>query len=126
MNAEGLQIRSKQLSISIIRLFQELPKSEEARLIGRQLLGSSTAVAANYRAACRARSQAEFLAKLSIVVEEVDETLFWLELLTDAGVIMREKVAPLYQTAQELLYIFSSSRKTVKNNLKANTQSTEP
>jgi four helix bundle protein len=83
---EALRERTKQFAISIIKLFRVLPRTEEARVIGRQVLRSSTSVAANYRAVCRARSKAEFVAKMGVVVEEADETVFWLELLVDAQV----------------------------------------
>lgn len=123
MDAEVLKKRSKQLALKGIRLFQELPRTTEARILGKQFLRSITSVAANYRAACRARSQAEFFAKLSIVVEEADETLLWLELLIEANIVNEATIQPLYKEAQELLYIFSASRKTVKNNLKAHKSS---
>jgi|GEM_PF-5122938 len=77
--ARELQDRTKQLAVRIIRMFRALPKTDEARVIGKQLLRSGTSVAANYRAACRARSKAEFAAKISIVLEEIDETVFWME-----------------------------------------------
>ena len=84
---ELLKSRTKQMSLRVIRLYQSLPANGEAQVIGRQLLRSATSVAANYRAVSRARSDGERFSKISIVVEEADETLFWLELLTDAGII---------------------------------------
>jgi four helix bundle protein len=80
-------------------------------------LRSTTSVAANYRAACRARSMQEFYAKLCIVVEECDETLFWIELLNESGVVKNLSIKMLKKEAEELLFIFSSSRKTAKLNL---------
>ncbi|MGH9789756.1 MAG: four helix bundle protein [Candidatus Acidiferrales bacterium] len=77
--AEELKKRTKQFAIRVIKLFRSLPKTEEARIIGRQLLRSATSVAANYRAVCRARSKPEFIAKLGLVVEEADESALWLE-----------------------------------------------
>ena len=74
--ADELKAHSKRFAIAVVRLFRELPRTEEARILGRQLLRSGTSVAANYRAACRARSKAEFIAKLGVVVEEIDETVF--------------------------------------------------
>lgn len=118
MNAASLRMRSKQFALRIIQLFRQLPKTDDARIIGKQLLRSATSVGANYRAACRARSQAEFFSKMSIVVEEADETLFWLELLTEAGIVSEANNQPIYKEAQELLFIFSASRKTAKINLK--------
>jgi four helix bundle protein len=81
--AEELKKRTKQFAIRIVRLFQALPRRDEARVIGKQVLRSGTSVAANYRAVCRARSKAEFVAKIGVVVEEIDETVFWLELLVE-------------------------------------------
>ncbi|HSP93976.1 MAG TPA: four helix bundle protein [Thermoanaerobaculia bacterium] len=95
-----------------IRLVQALPKSEEARVIGRQLLRSATSVAANYRAAGRARSKPEFVAKIGIVVEEADESILWLELLAEAAIIPRQKTEPLLQEANQILAMFVASRRT--------------
>lgn len=106
--------RTKQFAIRIIRLFRSLPKSDDARTIGRQLLRSGTSVAANYRAVCRARSKAEFIAKIGVVVEEADETVFWLELLIDTGIIAQAKLNNLLKEANELLSIFAASQKTAK------------
>jgi four helix bundle protein len=85
--AEELKKRSKQFAIRVIRLFQALPKSDVARVLGRQLLRSGTAVAANYRAVCRARLKAEFIAKIGVVVEEIDESVLWLELLVETDTV---------------------------------------
>jgi four helix bundle protein len=84
---EILRERTKQFAIQIVRLVRIFPKNEEARIIGRQLMRSSTSVAANYRAVCRARSKAEFIAKICIVVEEADETVFWLEMITELNIL---------------------------------------
>src|SRR3954466_11559666 len=81
------QKRSKQFALRIIRMTRALPRSDEARVIGRQLLRSGTAVGANYRAACRARSRREFVAKMGIVVEEADESAFWIELLVEGKIV---------------------------------------
>jgi len=97
-----------------MRLYRALPRDEGARVVGRQLLRSGTSVGANYRAACRARSKAEFVAKLSIVLEEADETVFWLELLQESEVVSVEKLAPLVQEARELTAIFVTSICTAK------------
>jgi four helix bundle protein len=82
---EILKRRTKLFAIRIVKLFKALPRTEEGRVVGKQLLRSGTSVAANYRAACRSRSKAEFIAKIGVVVEEADETVFWLELLSDVG-----------------------------------------
>jgi len=92
---DAFKKRTKDLALRIIKLFQVLPKTDEARIIEKQLLRSATSVAANYRASCRARSDAEFFSKISIVVEEADETLFWLEMLFEAEIIPQEKLAAL-------------------------------
>src|SRR5574341_255353 len=91
LHPEQFRNRTKQFAIRLVRLFRSLPKTDEARTIGRQLLRSGTSVAANYRAVCRARSKAEFIAKIGIVVEEADETVFWLELLIDTGIVREKK-----------------------------------
>src|SRR6059036_1770700 len=85
--AKQLQDRTKKFAIRIIKAFAGLPKDEAARIIGRQFLRSGTSVAANYRAACRARSAADFISKINNVAQEADETLFWLELLVEANLI---------------------------------------
>jgi four helix bundle protein len=109
---ERMRRRTKAFALDAIRFVQTLPKSEEARVIGRQLLRSATSVAANYRAAGRARSKAEFVAKIGIVVEEADESILWLELLAEAAIIPTQKVAPLLQEANQILAMFVASRRT--------------
>ena len=94
-----------------------LPRSQEGSIITRQVLRSCTSVAANYRAVCRARSSADFVSKLGIVLEEADETLFWLELLIDSGVAQLETTAPLLKEANELVSIFNAADITAKKNL---------
>ena len=91
-----------------------MPRSLAGQIISRQLLRSATSVGANYRAACKAQSRAEFAAKLSIVVEEADETLYWLELLKESGLIQPERLRELIKEADELVAIATSSRKTAK------------
>ena len=114
--ARELQDRTKKFALRIIRAFARLPKSEEARVLGRQFLRSGTSVAANYRAACRARSAADFISKISVVTEEADETLFWLELVVEAKLVRAETLAPLIAECRELLRIFSASLATAKAN----------
>src|SRR6266511_1128905 len=109
-----LQARTKQFAIRIVKLFRSLPKTEEARVIGKQVLRSGTSVAANYRAVCRARSKAEFIAKVGVVVEEADETVFWLELLGETGIVEQKKLMNLLLEANELLAIFAASQRTAK------------
>ena len=112
--SEQLKERTKRFAIRVVNLFRALPRSEEARVIGRQLLRSGTSVAANYRAVCRSRSKPEFISKMGVVVEETDETVLWLELLVDTGVIHQEKMEGLLKEANELLAIFGASQSTAK------------
>jgi four helix bundle protein len=112
--AEELKKRTKHFAIRIIKLFRSLPRSEEARIIGKQMLRSGTSVAANYRAVCRSRSKAEFIAKIGVVVEEADETVLWLELLVDTSIMPAPRMAKLLVEANELLAIFAASQHTAK------------
>src|SRR5438270_13990311 len=99
INSDVLKDRTKRFALLVIRLCQTFPRSQASTVITRQLLRSATSVGANYRAVCRARSSADFVSKLGIVLEEADETLFWLELLLDSGVAQPEKIAPLLKEA---------------------------
>ena len=114
LHPEEVRNRTKQFAIRVVRLCRSLPKTDEARTIGRQLLRSGTSVAANYRAVCRARSKAEFIAKIGVVVEEADETVFWLELLIDTGMVAEEKLRDLLKEANELVAIFAASQQTAR------------
>jgi len=107
--------RTKRFALRAIRLCQALPKSDECRTISRQLLRSATSIAANYRAACRARSKAEFIAKIGIVVEEADESVLWIELLVEANLVALSKLQPLLAEANELLAIFAASQRTARS-----------
>ena len=112
--AEELKRRTKRFAISVLRLARTFPRTEEARVITRQLLKSATSVAANYRATCRARSKAEFVAKIGIVVEEADETVFWLEIVEECGIVPGKKATPIRREADELLAIFAASQRTAR------------
>ncbi len=112
--SEELKLRSKKFSLAVIKMFQKLPKTDEARVLGKQVLRSGTSVAANYRAACRGRSKAEFVAKIGTVVEESDETVLWLELLIESDIAAGENMRPLLNEANELLAIFAASYHTAK------------
>jgi four helix bundle protein len=112
---EDLRQRTKEFALRVIKLFRALPKTEEARVLGRQILRSGTGAAANYRSACRARSRADFISKIGIAVEEADETSFWLELLVDAGIVKRDRLENLLVEADELVRIFQASRTTAKS-----------
>ena len=117
--AEKLKQRTKLFAIGIIKMYRTLPKTTEAQIINRQLLRSSTSLAANYRAACRARSKAEFTAKMCIVVEETDETVFWIELLVETNIIPLKSIKGLNAEINELLAIFSTARRTAKGKRQA-------
>jgi len=113
---EELRDRTKQFAFRIIRLFKSLPRSTEGAVLGKQLLRSGTSVAANYRAVNRARSRAEFIAKIGVVLEEADETVFWLEALAEAGIVKPTLLAPLLREANELVAIFAASQRTARSN----------
>jgi len=109
-----LRDRTKRFALRILKLCDSLPKTDAARAIGRQLLRSGTSVAANYRAVGRARSRAEFVAKMGVVVEEADESAFWLELLVESGMVAKARLGDLIAEANELLSIFVASQKTAR------------
>ena len=111
---EELRNRTKTFAYRVIRLFRKLPKNAEAQIIGKQLLRSATSVAANYRAAGRARSQADFVSKIGVVLEEADEALFWLECLRDNAIMKPELLSELCEEAEQLVAIFSASRETAR------------
>jgi four helix bundle protein len=116
MNPTELKARTKKFAVAVIILCRELPPTVDGRELGRQLLRAGTSVAGNYRAACRARSRAEFIAKLGTVLEESDESLLWLELLVDAKIKPKSRVELLMREADELTAIFTASLKTAKGN----------
>ena len=109
---QELQQLTKDLALRVIQVYRQLPPTEESRVIGKQLLRSATSVGANYRAVCRARSGAEHYAKLSICVEEADETLFWLELLMETGIVATGRLQPLHQEYTRVVSILARARKT--------------
>jgi len=112
---EQLRDRTKAFAIRIVRLFRALPHSRDAQVMGTQLLRSGTSVAANYRAACRSRSRAEFISRLGVVVEEADESLFWLELLAETGIVAQARLQDLLTEANELTAIFAATRRTTRS-----------
>jgi four helix bundle protein len=113
-SAHALQDRTKAFALRILRLCRTIRRTDESRVICRQLLRSATSVAANYRAVCRARSTPDFVSKLGIVLEEADETLFWLELLADAQIVAIQNLQTPLKEANELVAIFVASLRTVK------------
>jgi four helix bundle protein len=114
--ADAMKLRTKKLVLRHIKLFQALPATEEARIIGKQLLRAASSTGANYRASCRARSRAEFFAKLSVTIEEADESLFWLEILEEAGIMDEKKLGSLKNETTEILKILAKARHTLREN----------
>jgi len=116
MKPEDLRERTKTFAIRIVRMFRSLPKDADTQVIGKQVLRSGTSVGANYRAACRARSHAEFVAKIGIVVEEADETVYWLELLAETQAVKPQRLDAIKGEAEQLTAIFTAAKETAKAN----------
>jgi len=114
MTPEELKNRTRAFGLRVLRLTESLPRSRAAEVLGRQLLRCGVSVGANYRAACRSRSEAEFISKMNIVEEEVDEAHYWMELLIDAGLVKRGALKALMQEAQEILAITVASINTAR------------
>jgi four helix bundle protein len=114
MNKQELLLRTKTFALRVVKAVQALPRDEVALVLGRQLLRAGTSVGANYRAACRAKSTADFINKLKICEEECDESLYWLELLVEAGLIPPRRVEALMREGDELLAIFVAAIKTTR------------
>jgi four helix bundle protein len=117
MDAEELKRRTKKFGLNVIKLVESLPPTQTGRVIGNQLLRSALSVGANYRAACRARSKADFISKVGITIEETDESQHWLDMLTEAGLVPQEQVQALAKEADELVAILTASAKTARENL---------
>ena len=117
MNEQEMIARTKQFALRVMKLVGALPKTIQGRAIGSQLMRSGTSVAANYRAACRARSKAEFIAKLGTVEEESDESAFWLELIIEGQLLGAAQIQPLLLEAGELVAITAASKKTASKAL---------
>ncbi len=115
--AEDLRNRTKKFAVDAIKLYRLLPKNEESRIVGRQFLRSATSVASNYRATTRGRSDKEFFSKLSITVEESDESLFWLEIMEESKMLAGEELNKMKQEANELTAILAKSRQTMRNRM---------
>ena len=116
MTPHELRERTKRFAIEIIRSSASLPRTYVARLIHTQLVRAGTAVGANYRAVCRSRSNRDFVAKLGVVIEETDETSYWLEILVDVKIVTASAVSALRREADELIRIFVTSRATARTN----------
>lgn len=124
MTQEKMKVRTKQFALRVIRLVKSLPNTKTANVIGNQLLRSGTSVGANYRVACRAKSNADFIHKLSIVEEETDESIYWMELLIEGKIIKENLLENLMDEGNQILSNIVSSIKTVKD--KRNPQSQIP
>src|SRR5438094_8985567 len=118
MTTEELKQRTKSFAVRVTRLVDALPNTVKGRAIANQIMRSATTIGANYRAACRARSRAEFIAKIGVVEEEADETAFWLELIVDTALVTEAKIRPLLAEAGELVAIMAASRKSALGNRK--------
>jgi len=116
MNNVELKDRTKKFALLIIKIIEELPNTKTGNTIGNQLIRSGTSVAANYRTACRARSNADFISKITIVEEEADETLFWLELIEETNIFKKEILQEAKKEANELTAIFTAAGKTARQN----------
>jgi four helix bundle protein len=114
-----LKARTKQFALRVMKMVDALPRTIQGRTIAKQIIRSATSVAANYRAACRARSRAEFIAKIGVVEEEADESCFWLELIIDSGLLTKGTIRPLLREAGELVAIMAASRKSAIGNRKS-------
>src|SRR5262245_27093282 len=116
-SAEEFKLRTKKFAVRTIRLVDSLPNRRSTEVTARQLLQSATSVGANYRAACRGRSDAEFIAKLGVVEEEADESAYWMEMLVEAEIVKQELVANLLQEANEIVAMVVASIKTTRARL---------
>ena len=114
MKEFDLKARTKSFAIRIIKLFTSLPKTGEAQVIGKQIVRSGTSVGAQYREACRSRSNSEFISKMQSSLQELDETAYWLELLVDGGIVKPAKLDSLQKETDELIAIFVSSVRTAR------------
>ncbi len=115
MNADEFKNRTKAFAIRVIRLVEALPQNQTAKVIGNQLLRCGTSVGANYRAACRAKSPADFVAKMAIVEEECDESIYWMELIVQAGLMDEKRLIELKTEANEILSMVVASIKTARS-----------
>jgi four helix bundle protein len=119
-NESDLKKRTKAFALRILKLVDALPKTTAGRAFASQIVRSGTSIAANYRAACRAKSTADFIGKMGIVEEEADETLFWLELLEESDLVVAAKLTAIKQEADELIAITIASIKTARRNRSSN------
>jgi len=116
VNEQEFKDRTRQAALRVVRVVEALPTSKTADVIGRQLLRSGTSVGANYRAVCRAKSPADMLAKLAIVEEEADESVYWLELLIEAQVLPANRLTELIEEFNQIVAMIVASQKTLRGN----------
>jgi len=116
MTEEELKKRTKEFALRVIRLTEALPHTRTGEVLGHQLPRSGTSVGANYRAACRGRSRPDFISKIGVVEEEADESLYWLELIVEAGLLPSQQVTDLIREAGELTAIFTATGRSAKRN----------
>jgi len=116
VDREELKARTKAFAVRVVKMTEALPRTRAADIIARQVIRSATSVGANYRAACRGRSHREFTAKIGVVVEEADESLYWLEMLVETDLMSEAKLKNLLQEANELTAIFTATSHTARKN----------
>jgi len=116
MDAGELKARTKEFALRVLALVGALPQTTAGRIVANQLGRAGTSVGANYRAACRGRSKAEFVAKIGVVIEEADESVYWLEMIMDMKMLKKQQVESLHKEANELVAIMTSSRITAQGN----------
>jgi four helix bundle protein len=114
MTPDELRTRTKSFALRVVKLYRSLPRTADAQVMGKQHLRCGTSVAANYRASCRSRSRAEFAARIGIVVEEADESGFWLEMLADAEIVKMSLLKEILQESKELTAIFTATQQSVR------------
>ena len=114
LDARDLRAGTKSFALRVIRVYSSLPRTTEAQVLGKQVLRSGTSVGAHYREATRARSPAEFISKIEGALQELEETVYWLELLIEASIVNESRLSELLREAEELMAIFVSSAKTAK------------
>ena len=118
LQSEQLKQRTMSFALTVLRLIDKVPNTHSRQVVGPQLAKSATSVGANYRACCNARSRVEFIAKLGVVVEEIDEAMYWLEVISGSQLLPSSEVAPIRTEASELRAVFGKSLGTARNNLK--------
>jgi len=119
MTPEELKKRTEQFGLRCIKAVETLPNTRTADVLGRQLLRSATSVGANYRSACRAQSKRDFISKVAIAIEEADESLYWLEMIVEAGLLSEKRLADLMKEGNEIVAILTASSRTAKRNLRS-------